>query len=100
MIMLVFISLQILLAVLAGLFALLSMPNIFFARFPTCLRAAVMLAMLFRLCASARVAVSAGSAGLVPFVRRHSSGLVPLLCKRASFPDLFAQALGLLLGSC
>ena len=49
-IMLVFISLHILLAALAGLCALLSMPNMLFSRFPTSLRAAVMLAMLSLSC--------------------------------------------------
>ena len=49
-IMLVFISLHILLAALAGLCALLSMPNMLFSRFPTCLRAAAMLAMLSLSC--------------------------------------------------
>jgi hypothetical protein len=48
--MLVFISLQILLAALSGLLALLSLPNLFFSRFPTCLRAAAMLAMLSLSC--------------------------------------------------
>ena len=38
--------LQSLLAALAGLLALLSLPNMFFSRFTTCLRAAAMLAML------------------------------------------------------
>jgi hypothetical protein len=46
-IMLVFTSLHIL---LAGLCALLSMPNMLFSRFPTCLRAAAMLAMLSLSC--------------------------------------------------
>ena len=46
MALLVFISLQNLLAALAGLLALLSLPNTGSSRFPTCLRAAAMLAML------------------------------------------------------
>jgi hypothetical protein len=46
MALLVFISLQNLLAALAGLLALLSLPNTVSSRFPTCLRAAAMLAML------------------------------------------------------
>ena len=39
-----------LLAALAGLRALLSMQNMLFSRFPTCLRAAAMLAMLALSC--------------------------------------------------
>ena len=44
--MLAFILPQILLAALAGLRALLLMPNMLVSRYPTCLRAAAMLAMV------------------------------------------------------